>query len=163
MNRIILAALVAALGAACSDTPASPTGNDSSLVFGALTPGSGATLITTGATPGAFITRESEQLWIPITIRFESNESTARLFVYLKDQNGISCGQNVPDAPDFGPLEDDTVQTYTVRAFQVFRLPCEVASIRAVLHRRVSRNLNTEILPGELIAEHSMPVRYSVR
>lgn len=118
---------------------------------------------TTGTPPGAFIDRGSGKLSIPITVEAGADESVARLFVYLKDESGVTCGQNLPDTPDFAPLEKGEVHTFTVTGFQIYRLPCEVFSIRAVLHRRASVNLNTEITPTELIAEATLTARYSVR
>ena len=127
------------------------------------TPASGATIQTTGTTPGAFIERGSGKLSLPIVVEAGSDEPDTRVFVYLKNEADGTCGQNLPDTPGWAPLRRGEVHHYTVTGFQVFSLPCEVASIRAVLHRRASRNLNTEITAGELIAEATLAVRYSLR
>jgi hypothetical protein len=112
---------------------------------------------------GAFIERGSGKLSIPVTIEAGTDERIARLFIYAKDASGATCAQNLPDTPDFSPLKHGTVQSTAVTGFQVYRLPCEVESFRAVLHRRESRNLNTELTAAEIIAEATLTARYSVR
>lgn len=163
MSRIVAVGVIALLGASCGESSTSPTTTATRLTFGAPTPGSGATIQTVGTPPGAFIESGSNKLFVPLTVEAGSDEAIARLFVYAKDAGGTTCAQNLPDAPDLAPLKRGTVQTVTITAFQVFRLPCEVASLRAVLHRRESRNLNTEITATEMIGEQTVAVSYHFR
>jgi hypothetical protein len=163
--KSVLAVLIvtaAAASAACGETSPSPENNR--IAFQAPAPPPGAT-IQTGTTQfgGAFIERGSGKLSIPVTIEAGTDERIARLFIYAKDASGATCAQNLPDTPDLSPLKHGTVQSITVTGFQVYRLPCDVESFRAVLHRRESRNLNTELTAAEIITEAMLTARYSVR
>ncbi|PYQ15109.1 MAG: hypothetical protein DMF80_10700, partial [Acidobacteria bacterium] len=52
--------------------------------------------------------------------------------------------------------------TFTVTGFQVFRLPCEVTGIRAMLHMRNNGSL-TPPTPSETIAEATFPMSFQIR
>jgi hypothetical protein len=88
----------------------------------------------------------------------------AQLNVYLLTGEGGSdyCGQNTPDSPTWGPLPAGWTTTYTVTGFRVYRLPCEVTGIRAMLHTRNDGRL-TPPTPDETIAESTVAVRYQIR
>jgi hypothetical protein len=165
MHTVTALSVAIALACVCAgcggDSGTSPS-RVSSVSFGTPLPAAGSTIQTTGTPPGAFIDRGSGKLSIPVTIQAGSRETVARLFVYGQ-ANGATCAQNLPDAPDFAPLNAGDMRSFTVTGFQVYRLPCEVTSFRAVLHRRESRNLNTELTPAEIIAEATLPIRYSVQ
>jgi hypothetical protein len=164
-RHVVIALMMFVAASACGESSTSPTKTVTLITIGAPTPPPGAA-IQTGTTQfgGAFIERGSGKLAIPITVDAGSDEPVARLFVYAKNDAGGTCAQNLPDAPDFGPIKRGAVVTYSVTGFQIFgNLPCEVASFRAVLHRRESRNLNTEITAAELIAEQTLTARYSFR
>jgi hypothetical protein len=88
----------------------------------------------------------------------------AQLSVYLvSGEGGIEfCGLNDPDAPTWRFLPSGWTTTYTVTGFQVYRLPCEVTGIRAMLHMR-NNGLRLPPTPTETIAEATLPVRLSLR
>src|SRR5260370_10720275 len=62
----------------------------------------------------------------------------ARLNVYLLTGGTSSeyCGQNDPDSPTWRFLPAGWMTTFTVTGFRVFRLPCDVTGLRAMLHVR---------------------------
>jgi len=147
------------------DSGTSPTNGVTRITIQNPTPPPGATIQTsTTQFGGAFIDRGSGKLSIPITIDAGNDEAVARLFVYAKNADGVTCAQNLPDTPDFSPLKRGSVINYTVTGFQIFgALPCEAASFRVVLHRRADTHLNTEVTQAELIAESTLTARYSIR
>ncbi|PYQ23806.1 MAG: hypothetical protein DMF81_07605 [Acidobacteria bacterium] len=88
----------------------------------------------------------------------------AQLNVYLltSDQGLGYCGQNLPDSPTWSFLTPGWTTTFTVTGFQVFRLPCEVTGIRAMLHMRNNGSL-TPPTPSETIAEATFPMSFQIR
>jgi hypothetical protein len=165
MRQVIAigAMVVAGLCTGCGDEPGTSPSGVTQVSFESPTPAAGSAIQTTGTPPGAFIDRGSGKLAIPITIRAGDDEAVARLFIYGKQANGATCAQNLPDAPDFSPLERGVTRAITVTGFQVYSLPCRVTAFRAVLHRRESRNLNTELTAAEIIAEATLTVPYSIQ
>ena len=87
----------------------------------------------------------------------------AQLYVYLYrgSERMDYCGQNLPDAPTWGPFAKGQTATVTISGFQVSR-PCEVTSIRAFLHTRNS-GLLTPPTESETVASGSLAVNYSFR
>ena len=81
----------------------------------------------------------------------------ARLNVYLLTGGTRSeyCGENGPDAPTWSFLTTGWTTTYTVTGFRVYRLPCGVTGIRAMLHMR-NNGLIAPPLPTETIAEATL-------
>ena len=71
------------------------------------------------------------------------------------------CGDNGPDAPTWSFLTTGWTTTYSVTGFRVYRLPCEVTGIRAMLHMR-NNGLNIPPTPTETIAEATLPVSYLI-
>ena len=145
---------------ACDHDVTSPSGV-SRLSFGTPLPSSGAAIQTTGTPPGAFIDRGSGKLSVPITIEAGRDAGRAALFVYLLSGDSY-CGQNLPDTPTFTPLERGQRATVTITGFQVYRLPCEVTGVRAMLHTRTG-GLLTPPVPADTIAEATLDVRYTMR
>ena len=88
----------------------------------------------------------------------------AQLNVYMltADQGLGYCGQNLPDSPTWSFLTPGWTTTFTVTGFQVFRLPCEVTGIRAMLHMRNNGSL-TPPTPSETIAEATFPMSFQIR
>jgi hypothetical protein len=72
------------------------------------------------------------------------------------------CGQNLPDSPTWTLLPSGWTTTYAVTGFQVFRLPCAVSGVRAMLHTRRS-GLLTPPTPSETIAEAMVTARFQIR
>jgi hypothetical protein len=143
------------------DSGTSPSGV-SRVTIAPPTPASGSTLVTTGTTPGAFIVKDSGVVSIPISIEAGRYATWAQLYVYLMTADGSYCGQNLPDAPTWGPLDEGQTASVTISGFQVFRLPCEVTGLRAMLHTRNS-GLLTPPNASETMAEALLPVNYIIR
>lgn len=163
-NRIRIASLTPLFFLIACDHGTSPTRDQTRVIFVGTSPAPGATIQTsTTQFGGAFIDRGSGKLTLSLRVEAGSDESVARLNVYGRDASGQTCMQNLPDTPDLGPLKRGDVRSIEITGFQVYRLPCEVASFRAVLHRRADTHLNTEITPSELIAESTLTARYAVR
>lgn len=97
-------------------------------------------------------------------IRGTRDADFAVLDVSLLAENppGSSCGQNLPDAPTWGPWVGRRTVRVTVTGFQIFRLPCEVTGIRAIVHLGPgSRGIPP--LPSQTLAEGTLPVVFSLR
>ena len=84
----------------------------------------------------------------------------AQLNVYLYEGDRY-CGQNTPDSPIWQPFPSGQAIDHTVTGWQVYRLPCQVTSIRAMLHNRISGVL-TPPRPGETVAEATLVVSYQL-
>ena len=73
----------------------------------------------------------------PITVSaWTSRLPWAQLSVYLMTADGSYCGQNLPDAPTWGPFGARQTETLTITGLQVFRLPCAVTGVHVYLHMR---------------------------
>lgn len=167
MSRLVLAAL-GILAWACGSSPTAPTDN-SSIVFAAVSPPSGSTVVVPEEYPynvpgGVIIPRGSGSISVTVSITSAREVPWAQLNVYLLtgDQSADYCGQNLPDSPTWSSLPSRWTTTYTVSGFQVFRLPCDVTGIRAVLHTRNS-GLGIPPTPGETIAEATLAASYRIR
>jgi len=166
MTRKALACVCAvALIPACGeDAPTAPSGIGT-IAFRQLTPPSdSAIVVSTGTPPGAFIVRESGQLSITMDIRGTRDADFAVLDVHLLAENppGSNCGQNLPDAPTWGPWIGRRVVRVTVSGFQIYRLPCDVTGIRAIVHLG-PRSLGILPLPTQTLADGTLPVVYHLR
>ena len=84
----------------------------------------------------------------------------ATLSVYLLTQDGY-CGQNLPDTPIWAPFGAGGKVEVTITGFQVYRLPCDVIGIRAMLH--VYTNDGRPSAPDQTLAEATYPVTYQLR
>ena len=163
MRRTTLAwMLAAALLPACGDdSPTAPTGI-STIMFRQVTPPTGSSIVVArGTPPGAFIDRNSGQLSITMDITGTREADFAQLDVYLLSENppGSSCGQNLPDGPTWGPWTGRGITRVTVSGFQVFRLPCEVTGIRAILHLGPGpRSLPLAPPPSRMLADGTFPI-----
>jgi len=157
-------ALVSACG---GDTPTAPSGIGT-VTFRQVTPPSGSTIVVSaGIAPDAFIVREAGQLSITMEIRGTRDADFAQLDVHLVDADAPrnsfnSCGQNVPDIPTWGPWVGRGLVRVTVSGFQIYRLPCDVSGIRAIVHLRPGR-LATLPLPTQTLADGNLPVVYRLR
>ena len=134
----------------------------STLTINSVTPSSGSVRPSRGAPPGVFIDRGSGALSIDMTILPAHDASWAQVYVYLltpgTPPGGLNyCGQNLPDAPTWGPLRAFRTERVTISGFQVSRVPCDVVGIRAMLHTR-----NTGLLlppnASETVAEATTAV-----
>ena len=162
-TRLLAVVFLILLVAACDDaSPTSPSDSAGSLKIGAITPASGGTVTTTGALPGAMIVRGSGQLSIPITVSAGRELPWAQLSVYLMTADGTYCGQNMPDAPTWGPFRRNDTATVTITGFQVGRLPCAVTGVRAYLHTR-NNGLLIRPTASETAAEGSATANFTIR
>ena len=134
----------------------------SQILFTQHTPASGSTIAVPGSPP-QFLLPEWQLLNVSMALTSAREYPYAQLNLYLlTDDTGANyCGQNLPDTPIWQPLPPGTL-TRTVRGFQIFRLPCDVVGIRAMLHNRIG-GLLTPPTPGFTIAEAILPVRYQLR
>jgi hypothetical protein len=162
MRYLALAAL-ALVACACGDSPTSPdeTG-DSRLTILETTPATGSVVAVPSQYPyivpgGVVLPPGSGLISVRISMRTAHEVPWARLNVYLLTGDGASeyCGENGPDAPTWQFLPAGWTTTLTVTGFRVYRLPCEVTGIRAMLHMR-NNGLIAPPLPSETIAEATL-------
>jgi len=141
--------------------PATPS-ISAQITFTQQTPASGSTIVAPeGTPPGAFIPVSSNLLTVGVSIVSTRDVPWAQLNVYLLSGDTY-CGQNLPDSPTWAPLPTGQGIAYTVRGFQVYRLPCDVTGIRAMLHTRNSGAL-TPPTASETVAEATVAVTYRLR
>jgi hypothetical protein len=157
--RLVVVCTVPLLAGCASATSPTEFGR---IVIGQPTPAAGSMLTTSGTPPGAFIQRGSGVLSIPISLESGRDAPWAQLNVYLMTADGTYCGQNLPDAPTWGPLEEGEQANVTITGFQVYRLPCNVTGVRAMLHTR-NNGLLTPPTASETIADALVPVSYTIR
>ena len=160
--RSLLVACVFSGAIGCSTMEPTPV---SSITFGQPSPTPGTTIIATGTPPGAFIPRGSGRLSIPLTVTSGRDVPWAQLWLYLYRSANTTgndyCGQNLPDAPTWGPFSKGQTVSVTITGFQVIP-PCDVVAIRAMLHTRNNGNL-TPPIASETVAEATLPVTYFIR
>lgn len=166
MTRTALAwVCVVALVPACGDdAPTAPSGTPT-IAFRQVTPPSGGTIVVSAGTPpGAFIVRESGQLSITMDISGTRDADFAVLDVHLVAENppGSNCGQNLPDAPTWGPWIGRRAVRVTVSGFQIYRLPCDVIGIRAIVHLGPGSS-GIIPMPTRTLADGTLPVVYHLR
>ena len=161
-TRPLAAVFLILFVAACDDDPPTSPSGQSRMTFGAIAPASGGTVTTTGSPPGAMIVRGSGQVSIPITVSAERELPWAQLSVYLMTADGTYCGQNLPDAPTWGPFRARDTESLTITGFQVFRLPCTVTGVRAYLHTR-NNGLLIPPTASETAAEGSATANFTIR
>jgi len=167
---LILAAIgLVAYGCGGGASPTAPTPIESKVAIDATTPASGSTIVVPEQYPyivpgGVVIPRDSGLISVRLTLTSSHDVPWARLSVYLLT-GGTStdyCGENGPDAPTWSFLTPGWTTTYTVTGFRVYRLPCEVTGIRAMLHMR-NNGLIGPPLPSETIAEATVAQSLQIR
>jgi hypothetical protein len=162
-TRLLAAVLATVLVAACDEkSPTAPSVTDARLTIAAITPASGGSVTASGSIPGAFIARGSGLVSIPMTVSAGRELPWAQLSVYLMTSDTEYCGQNLPDAPTYGPFRATDTITVTVSGFQVYRLPCQVVAVRAYLH---TRNSGLLVPPNasETAAQGSVTASFTIR
>lgn len=161
--RCLTVALMAALAAAGCGSPSQPTAVRS-LVISTPTPAPGGVIPATLNGIQYFIARGSGLFSVPITVSSDREVQFAQLSVYLFDGSpGLGyCGQNIPDAPTWGPFSKGMTRSVTITGFQISRVPCQVTSIRGFLHTR-NNGLGIPPIESEIVAEGSLPVSYTFR
>lgn len=155
-RTVVLAAALLAVSCSPLSEPSVSTGSNALVVTG-VTPGAGATVpVVVGGQPGMALPRGAGLVRVSVDVTSSASLVDTRLYVALVEQGGRVCATNLPDQPTWPPESRGIRATYHIDGFQVFRVPCEVASIRAVLlHRADLLNLQTP-QPDEILAESSV-------
>lgn len=149
-----MAVLTGCLVTACDE--AGPT--SSTVTITSVVPPSGSVITPSrGTPPGVFLDRGSGKLAVTIAVQSIRETSFAQLYVFLLTPDGNYCGQNLPDMPTWQPLRPALPEQVTITGFQVFRVPCDVVGIRAMLHTRTGGALFPPSA-DQTIAETAMPV-----
>ena len=132
------------------------------------TPTSG-TVVVPAAFPyivpgGVLLPRGSGLISARVTLTSTRETPHARLSVYLMtgSQPNEYCGQNLNDWPTWDPLYGDFTTTYEVTGFNVYRLPCDVTGIRAVLNTHPNDGLSIPPRADEILAEVTVPVSFRI-
>jgi hypothetical protein len=135
-----------------------------SLIISMPTPAMGSVIPVVQNGSQYFLARGSGLFSIPITVTSDREVPWAQLSVYLYDgSDGLGyCGQNIPDAPTWGPFSKGQTASVTITGFQVSRVPCQVTSIRAFLHTR-NNGLLIPPTESETVANGSLAVSYTFR
>jgi len=170
MRHFPLIIIIVLMASACGKGPTAPlTPPVNRIAVGVLSPPSGSAVVVPESYPyrlpgGVIFPRGSGLISVNVSMSVAQPVTWARLNVYLLTaEPGLGyCGQNLPDSPTWGLLPSGWTASHDVSGFQVFRLPCEVTGIRAMLHTR-NNGLLTPPLPSETIAEATIPVRYEIR
>jgi len=136
--------------------------SESSLEISTPTPKPGAVIPTTLNGFQYFISRGSGVFSVPIKVTSNRQVDYAQLSVYLNDgSSGLGyCGQNLPDAPAWGPFEKGHTESVTISGWQISHVPCHVTSIHAFLHIR-NNGLLTPPTDAETVVEGSLAVDYT--
>jgi hypothetical protein len=141
----------------------SPTAPSPVLTISTPTPAPGSVISITRIGIQSFIERGSGAFSVPITVTSDREVDWARLSVYLYRgaERMEYCGQNIPDAPTWGPFSKGQSASVVISGWQLSG-PCEVTSIRAWLH---TRNSGLLIPPtdSETVASGRLDVRYTFR
>ncbi|HQZ15909.1 MAG TPA: hypothetical protein PLD86_03450 [Vicinamibacteria bacterium] len=158
-----VALLLAALVVSACESSSSPD-LVKSLIVSMPTPAPGSVIPLTLNGSQYFVARGSGLFSVPITAASDRDVPWAQLHVYLYDGSpGLGyCGQNLPDAPTWGPFSKGQTVSVTISGWQVSRTPCQVTSIRAWLHTR-NTGLLTPPTAAETVADGSLAVDYTFR
>jgi len=155
-RMVLMLPLLVAIGC---DNPAAPSQDSLSITVGQA---SGSTLTVPAQYPynipgGVVMPRGSGVLSVAVTMTVAHDIPWAQLNVYLPTNGATDqyCGQNLPDSPTWQFLKPGWRESVTVGGFQVFRLPCDVTGIRAILHMR-NNGLLTPPNATETIVENSI-------
>ena len=159
----MVAGVLAALVASACSSPSEPSAVRS-LVISTPTPAPGSVIPTTLNGSQYFVARGSGLFSIPITVTSDRDVQWAQLSVYLYDGSaGLGyCGQNIPDAPTWGPFAKGQTASVSISGFQISRVPCQVTSIRAWLHIR-DNGLLTPPTESQTVSDGSLAVNYTFR
>jgi len=163
-----LVLLACGCGGGSSPTEPGPPAN-SSMIFTGVSPVSGSTIVVPEQYPyilpgGVVIPPHSGLISVGLSMTSAHDVPWAQLNVYLLTggQSTEYCGQNSPDSPTWSFLPSGWTTTFAVTGFRVYRLPCEVTGIRAMLHMR-NNGSATPPTPTETIAEATLPLSFQIR
>ena len=163
MRCMSVAAVMAALITSACGSPSEPSAVRG-LTISMPTPAPGSVIPVTLNGSQYFLARGSGLFSIPITVSSDRDVPWAQLSVYLYDGSpGLGyCGQNMPDAPTWGPFSKGQTASVTISGFQISRVPCQVTSIRAWLHTR-NNGVLTPPTGSETVADGNLAVSYTFR
>lgn len=137
-----------------------------SVAVAAVSPAAGTTLAIPERYPyntpgGVVLPPDSGVLSARVTMTVARDVPFAQLNVYLVTGTGSTdyCGQNLPDSPTWQSLPAGWTSTVTITGFQVYRLPCDVTGLRAILHTRNSGSLIPPT-PADTVAEATAPAGF---
>jgi hypothetical protein len=152
--------VAALVTAACSPFSPDPV---SRLTISTPTPPPGSVIPITPIGIQSFIQRGSGVFSVPITVESGREVDWAQLSVYLYrgTERMEYCGQNIPDAPTWGPFARGQRESVTISGWQLSG-PCQVTSIRAFLHIRNS-GLLIPPTESETVASGTLSVNYTFR
>ncbi|MET0555191.1 MAG: hypothetical protein ABW221_19265 [Vicinamibacteria bacterium] len=158
---------LALLAAACNDATGPTSEVRTSLVAGMNPAQSG---VVTLSPQGQLFPRVglilpgTNLVQVDVTTTLARAEPYAQLDLYLLTADGNYCGQNTPDAPEFRNLPAGWTERRTVSGFDVYRLPCQVTGVRAILHRRPrSTGLLFPPSADQIIVEATAPAQLLLR
>lgn len=158
MNRRLLA-LLALLGTVGCDSPTAPSQDSLTVTVGQT---SGSTVTVPAQYPynvvgGVVMPPGAGVLSVTVAMTVAHDIPWAQLNVYLLTNGARDqyCGQNLPDSPTWQFIKPGWTTRVTVTGFQVYRLPCDVTGVRAMLHMRNS-GLLTPPNATETIVENSV-------
>ena len=171
-----LATALAALAVSACDSGTGPTKGSVTIAMPTPPPGAVIPIVQNGSQ--YFLARGSGLFSIPITVTAGREVPYAQLSVYLYEaprdpiQRGSPpttadldlgyCGQNLPDAPTWGPFLKGQTATVSISGFQFSKSPCNVASIKVFLHTR-NNGLLTPPNESETVVQGSLAVNYTFR
>jgi hypothetical protein len=159
LAAVVVALLTSACGSSSAPSPVR------SLTISTPTPAPGGVIPVILNGSQYFLARGSGLFSIPITVTSDRDVPWAQLSVYLYDgsNGGLGyCGQNIPDAPTWGPFSKGQTASVTISGFQFGHVPCQVTSIHAWLHIR-DNGLLIPPTESETVAEGSLAVNYTFR
>jgi hypothetical protein len=167
MTAVVL--LLVTCGCGCGSSPTRPDVPAASRIgFTAVSPPSGSTVIVPPGFPyhlpgGVVVPPDPGLISVGLSMTSAHDVPWAKLSVYVLTGEGKLdyCGQNLPDSPTWSFLPAGWTSAYTVKGFQVYRLPCDVTGIRAILHMR-NNGLLIPPTPSETIAEATLAVSYHI-
>jgi hypothetical protein len=165
-SRWLFVLVLGVLVAGCDDTPPTapspPAPVAAQIVSGTIVPQNGGSVTAIGELPAFFVLRGSGGIVVPLTLTSGRDLPYAQLLVFLYTSSGDYCGANLPDVPSWTPMRGTDRITTTITGFQLSRVPCQVASIRAILHTRTNPNLFTPPATADIAAETTIPVSFTI-
>jgi hypothetical protein len=114
---------------------------------------------------GVLLPRGAPYLSMDVWAQVHRPLRRAQLNVYLMTGPGPMdyCGQNSPDMALWTDRPEGQPMQHTVSGFRVYRLPCTVTGIRAILHSREDNGLLIPPTGAEIILDETVFARLTIR
>jgi hypothetical protein len=159
---------IALTAAACGSNTTTPSAATTTIVAGMNPLQSGLIRLSPATHPyvvpgGVLLLPGSGMVKVDVSATLAQREPYARLNVYLLTADGTYCAQNSPESPVWRDLEAGWSDQRSITGFRVYRLPCEVTGIRAMLHRRRDDHALTPPTAAETIVETTVPAQLLIR